>query len=63
MSARILQTQIDKYCPHVVALVHFHDRLNQKTCQVFVNFHTHTVEEAYCPSHQLQQLEAVRKKW
>ena len=58
-SARILQTQTDKCSPRVVEHVHYHNKQNQQTSQASAIFHIHIVEEAYCPSHQRQQLEAA----
>jgi len=58
-SARILQTQTDICSPHVVKHVHCHNKQNRQTSQVSGIFHIRIVEEAYCPSHQRQQLEAA----
>lgn len=54
-----LQIPICKCSPHAQEHVCFQNRQNQLASPFSWTFHIHINEEAYCPSHQLQPLEAA----
>ena len=56
-----LHISIDIYSPREEGHVYSHNTLNPLSSHVSETFHTQTIEEAYYPSHLLQQPEAVMK--
>lgn len=60
-STKDLRIPHDIRSPHEVAHVHFRSIQNQLTSQVSGSFRTHTIEEAYCLSHQMQQFGAAAR--